>query len=163
MSRETDIGGRADYSALVKPYEQRYSFSCGPASLKIALRAFGKEMDEGDISSKLFTTREGTDWKPMEDLAKSLGLGTIFMHNVDYDVLLTMQRIGYVSIIGWTPNFDAAETKGEGHFSVVRKAKPNHIFIADPANGLITGMSKHEFTRAWFDEEYRRGLLALSP
>lgn len=151
---------------LIKPYEQRYSFSCGPASLHIAYKAYGKDIDEGHIATELEINEEGTTWKAMKEHPSKYGFNTWYKDRSDYEELKAVHdKTGFVQIIGWTSDRDNDRTKGEpeAHFSVIRRITPTHIMIADPAFANLYTMKKEDFMNKWFDDEAKRAYLTIVP
>lgn len=162
----TELINPIRYVDLIKSYEQRYSFSCGPAALHIAYKAYGKDIDEGQIATELELDEEGTSWKAMSEHPKRYGFNTWYRERANYDELKAVHdKTGFIQIIGWTSDRDNDRTRGlpEPHFSVIRKITPTHIMMTDPAFANLYTMKKEDFMSKWFDGEAKRAYMTIVP
>ncbi|MGG8496979.1 peptidase domain-containing ABC transporter [Tenacibaculum sp. TC6] len=128
---------------------------CGPASLQIICRYYGKYFELDEIRKRCETTKEGVSIYDLCKTAESLGFKTLPV-KTSYKKLLN--EIPLPCIIHWR----------KSHFIVVYKVTKDKVYVSDPAIGLIT-YSKQEFVNGWIahireKESWRKGvLIALEP
>lgn len=123
-------------SALKFPYyKQLDAMDCGPTCLRMIARHYGKIFSIGDLRAKSFITREGVSLLGISEAAESVGFRTLGA-KISYQQL--SEDVPLPCIVHWSQN----------HFVVVYKIKKDKVYIADPAEGLIT-LTKIEFERSW--------------
>ncbi|MEK7113029.1 MAG: cysteine peptidase family C39 domain-containing protein [Patescibacteria group bacterium] len=144
----------------IKPYEQRFKFSCGPSSLLIAYQSLGVEYDEARLVTEIGTDITGTSWEEMLLHPLRMGLKAELRGNSTWNELKRDFRRG-VLIVGWSVNFP--DTPSE-HFSVVRDITDDLIELADPGIPIKDQpniMEKEEFLVKWQGEVDKRIYLLI--
>lgn len=137
----------------VTHFSQSHSM-CGPASLKIALSAFGKEVTE-EACSKLAeaNTEHGTEHEGMVAAAKGMGATVVEGENASLSIIERFVKEEKVPvIIGW---FD----KDGDHYSVVIDITDTHVVLSDPSwdtperyiDRTLFENPESEFLSVWFD------------
>lgn len=112
---------------------------CGPASLRMIARYYGKSYSLDEIRNRSYITREGVSMMGISQAAESIGLHT-------QGVRLTWSQLKEEAqlpcIIHW----------GQNHFVIVYRIKKEKVFVADPMHGLLK-YSKEEFLRQWSSDQ----------
>ena len=98
---------------------------CGPACLKMIAEYYGKMISLQSLRELSSLTKAGTNLLGISNAAESLGFRTIGAR-ISSDVL--MNEIGLPCI---------AHLK-QGHFVVIYKVSRRKIYVADPAQGLLS-------------------------
>ena len=130
---------------MVKHCEQSKNM-CGPASLKIALSAFGKEMTEGELAALASaSTEHGTEHEGLVRAAQYVGATvTEKEQGLLADVEQCVKQ-GLPVIVGW---FD----RDGDHYSVIIDITPEYVVLADPAWDMPERFIKRAFfEEVWFD------------
>lgn len=131
------------------------SKDCGPASLQIISRHYGKYFNLDEIREKCPTTREGVSVYDICNAAEALGFKTMPV-KTSYRKLC--EEIPLPCIVHWRKT----------HFIVVYRVTKDKVYVSDPAIGLIT-YSKSEFVGGWLahireQQQWNKGvLIALEP
>ncbi len=123
---------------------------CGPTSLCMIARYYGKTYTQQTLRERSFITREGVSMLGTSDAAESIGMRTMGVR-ISYDQLA--EEVLLPCIAHWKQN----------HFVVVYKIKNNTVYVADPAHGLVN-YSKKEFLSCWAStqkEDKEQGLCLL--
>lgn len=133
------------------PYEyQLDAMDCGPASLKIIAKHFGKYFSLQYLRDICGITREGVSFLDLSYGAEKIGLHTLAVKVNINDLQL---KVPLPCIVHWE----------NSHFVVVYKTSKNKIFVSDPAKGLMN-YSLKEFQDGWYKEGETTGaLLAIEP
>jgi ATP-binding cassette subfamily B protein len=108
---------------------------CGPTSLAMIARYYGKAYSQQTLRERSFITREGVSMLGTSDAAESIGMRTMGVR-ITFDQLAS--EVLLPCIAHWKQN----------HFIVVYKIKNNSIYVADPAHGLVK-YTKEEFMTGW--------------
>lgn len=108
---------------------------CGPTSLAMVARFYGKAYSQQTLRERSFITREGVSMLGTSDAAESIGMRTMGVR-ITFDQLAN--EVLLPCIAHWKQN----------HFIVVYKIKNNTIYVADPAHGLVK-YTKEEFMAGW--------------
>jgi ATP-binding cassette subfamily B protein len=108
---------------------------CGPTSLAMIARYYGKAYSQQTLRERCFITREGVSMLGTSDAAESIGMRTMGVR-ITFEQLAT--EVLLPCIAHWKQN----------HFIVVYKIKNNSIYVADPAHGLVK-YTKKEFMAGW--------------
>jgi ATP-binding cassette subfamily B protein len=111
------------------------TMDCGPTSLRIIARYYGRNHSLESLRKKSFTNREGSSLSQLAAAAESIGFRTLSA-KIDFEQLT--EDAPLPCIIHWNQN----------HFVVVYKIKDEKVYVSDPAMGLIT-YSKKEFLEHW--------------
>ncbi len=129
---------------------QMDSQDCGPASLKIIAKHFGKFYSLQYMRDRCGITREGVSLLDLSTGAESIGLRTLAIKCTVDDVV---NSIPFPAIIFWNNN----------HFVVVYAADKKHIRVSDPAKGRIK-YTHEQFRKGWYQKDEKQGvLLAVEP
>lgn len=132
------------------PHRQTPGY-CGPASLKIVLRFFGKNISEAKLAKLSGATKEkGASAAGLIKAARKLGFRVYSKQNSSLNEVVKFLKLNLPVIIHWFPEDD-------GHYSVICGIEKNKIFIADPQFGKIRAVSKQEFLKHWFDYKTKSG------
>ncbi len=133
---------------LIKPYEQLYDSSCGPASLHIAYLALGKDIPEDQLVKELDCDDDGTDWEAMLANPQKHGFSVWESHRAKYEDLEDVIKVtGFPVIVPWFSN--RGRTEAADHYSVIKKISPLGILLVDPGQGDYYAMEKDEFVKRW--------------
>ena len=129
---------------------QMDSQDCGPASLKIIAKHFGKLYSLQFMRDRCGITKEGVSLLDLSTGAESIGLRTLAIKCTTNDVV---NSIPFPAILFWK----------NSHFVVVYHSDKKHIWVSDPAKGRIK-YSHEEFKQGWYQKGEKRGvLLAVEP
>lgn len=129
---------------------QMDSQDCGPASLKIIAKHFGKFYSLQFMRDRCGITKEGVSLLDLSIGAESIGLRTLAIKCTTNDVV---NSIPFPAILFWK----------NSHFVVVYHSDKKHIWVSDPAKGRIE-YSHEEFKQGWYQKGEKRGvLLAVEP
>lgn len=123
---------------------------CGPASLKMVAKHFGRYYSLQYLRDKCGITKEGVSLLGISAAAESIGLHTAAFKCTIDDVIL---KVPFPVIIYWNEN----------HFVVVYHANKKHIWVSDPCKGHVK-YTRREFMEGWYLKNEDKGvLLALEP
>lgn len=129
---------------------QMDSQDCGPASLKIIAKHFGKFYSLQYLRDRCGITKEGVSLLDLSTGAESIGLRTLAIKCTVDDVV---DSIPFPAIIFWNNN----------HFVVVYAANKKCVWVSDPAKGRVT-YTREEFRKGWCQKDEEQGvLLAVEP
>lgn len=129
---------------------QMDSQDCGPASLKIIAKYFGRYYSLQYLRDRCGITKEGVSLLDISTGAESIGLRTLAIKCTLNDVV---SRVPLPAIVFWNEN----------HFVVVYNADKKYIWVSDPAKGRIK-YTHEEFRKGWYPKEEENGvLLAVEP
>lgn len=129
---------------------QMDSHDCGPASLKIIAKHFGKYYSLQYLRDRCGITKEGVSLHDISVGAENIGLRTLA---VKCDVNEVVNSVPFPTIIFWNNN----------HFVVVYHADKKYIYISDPARGRVK-YSHETFKQGWYQRGENQGvLLAVEP
>ena len=104
---------------------------CGPASLKMVAKYFGRYYSLQYLRDKCGITKEGVSLLGISSAAESIGLHTVAIKCTIDDVVA---KVPFPAIIYWNEN----------HFVVVYNADRKYIYISDPSKGHVK-YSRQEF------------------
>ena len=128
------------------PHEfQMDAKDCGPASLMIIAKFYGKYYSLQYLRDLCGITREGVSFLDISYAADKIGLRTVSVKASMHDIV---DRISLPCIIHWNAN----------HFIVVYKASKTKIYVSDPAKGLVS-YSHEEFKDKWYKKGEETGVL----
>lgn len=129
---------------------QMDSQDCGPASLKIIAKHFGKFYSLQYLRDRCGITKEGVSLLDLSTGAESIGLRTLAIKCTIEDVV---NSIPFPAIIFWNNN----------HFVVVYAADKKHVRVSDPAKGRVR-YTREQFRKGWYQKDEKQGiLLAVEP
>lgn len=129
----------------IKPYEQKKSGYCGPASLKMVLHFYGLEKSEEELGKICgVKKRLGMEAERFKKAARRFGFKILIKDFADFaDINFYLKRKIPI-IVDWF-------SKDDGHYSVVVGLDKKYIYLADPEFDKIRKMDKEIFKRVWFD------------
>lgn len=129
---------------------QMDSQDCGPASLKIIAKHFGRYYSLQYLRDRCGITNQGITLLDLSTGAESVGLRTLAIKCTIEDVVNT---IPFPAILFWNEN----------HFIVVYHADKKYVWVSDPAKGRIK-YTHNEFRKGWYERGENTGvLLAVEP
>lgn len=138
---------------LLKRFPVEYqmdSQDCGPASLKIIAKYFGKFYSLQYLRDRCGITKEGVSLLDLSTGAESIGLRTLAIKCVMDDVV---NSIPLPAIVFWKEN----------HFVVVYGTDKRYVYVSDPAKGRIK-YTHEQFKKGWCRKGEENGvLLAVEP
>lgn len=108
---------------------------CGPTSLAMIARYYGKTYTQQTLRERCYITREGVSMLGTSDAAESIGMRTMGVR-ISFDKLAN--EVLLPCIAHWRQN----------HFIVVYKIKKDTVYVSDPAHGLVK-YTKDEFLSGW--------------
>jgi ATP-binding cassette subfamily B protein len=116
-------------------YKQLDANDCGPTSVRIISKYYGRNISVNDLRSKSFISRDGVSMLGISESAEAVGFRTLGT-KISFDKL--KDEAPLPCVVHWNQN----------HFVVVYKIKKDKVYISDPAAGLIT-LSRKDFERSW--------------
>lgn len=131
-------------------YKQPDSMDCGPTCLRMIAKYYGKHYTLPYLRNLALLSREGVSLLGISKAAEQIGLRTLGVKVTD---LQLYEEAPLPCIAHWKQN----------HFVVVHKITRNHVYVADPGNGLIR-YNKQEFLSAWASDSlngHPAGILLL--
>lgn len=129
---------------------QMDSQDCGPASLKIIAKHFGKYYSLQYLRDRCGITKSGVSLLDLSTGAESIGLRTLAIKCTITDVV---NSIPFPAVIFWK----------DSHFIVVYHADKKYVWVSDPAKGRIK-YTHDEFRKGWYLKDENHGvLLAVEP
>lgn len=129
---------------------QMDSQDCGPASLKIIAKYFGRYYSLQYLRDRCGITNQGISLLDLSTGAESIGLRTLAIKCTIEEVVTS---VPFPAILFWNEN----------HFVVVYHADKKHVWVSDPAKGRIK-YTHEEFLRGWYPKGENKGvLLAVEP
>ena len=129
---------------------QMDSQDCGPASLKIIAKHFGRYYSLQYLRDRCGITNQGITLLDLSTGAESIGLRTLAIKCTIEDVVNT---VPFPAILFWNEN----------HFIVVYHADKKYVWVSDPAKGRIK-YTHNEFRKGWYERGENTGvLLAVEP
>ncbi|MDD6437908.1 MAG: peptidase domain-containing ABC transporter [Prevotella sp.] len=129
---------------------QMDSQDCGPASLKMIAKFFGRYYSLQYLRDRCGITKEGVSLLDLSTGAESIGLHTLALKCTTEEL---MQKVPLPAIVHWNDN----------HFVVVYDADRRHFYVSDPTKGRVK-YTLEEFRRGWCKDKGNRGVvLAVEP
>ncbi|PXY39834.1 ABC transporter ATP-binding protein [Flavobacterium cheongpyeongense] len=138
------------------PHFHQYDFmDCGPTSLKMVCKFYGKNVDLAYLREISFINGQGTTFAGLVDAAEKLGLATMGL-SVTFNDLA--EELPLPCIVHWR----------QRHYAVVYKITDNKVVVGDPANFDLITYSKKDFLKGWLsskniNEDSEGLLLTLEP
>lgn len=127
-------------------YKQLDIMGCGPTCLKMIAKFYGKKIKIHEIRDASNINRSGSTLLGISHAAEKIGFNTLAV-NIDFETL--KNKAPLPCIIHWNNN----------HFVVLYNINRKHVFVADPAIGLIK-YSHAEFQKGW-KEKNENGMALL--
>lgn len=129
---------------------QMDSQDCGPASLKIIAKHFGRYYSLQYLRDRCGITNQGISLLDLSTGAENIGLRTLAIKCTIEEVITS---VPFPTILFWDEN----------HFVVLYHADKKHMWVSDPAKGRIK-YTHEEFRRGWYPKKENKGvLLAVEP
>lgn len=123
---------------------------CGPASLKMIAKYYGRYFSLQYLRDKCGITKEGVSLLGISAAAESIGLHSLAIKCTKDDVIL---RVPFPAILHWEEN----------HFVVIYHATSKFVWISDPIKGHVK-YTIQEFVDGWCSKGESSGvLLAIEP
>lgn len=123
---------------------------CGPTCLRMIAKYYGKTFSREFLRDKANITKLGVTMAGIAEAAEAIEMRTLGMR-ISFDSLLNEAPVPF--IIPWR----------QKHFVVVYKTSKTKIYIADPAQGLLT-YTHNDFKTAWTNTTDETGfVLILEP
>ena len=120
-------------------YKQYDSMDCGPTCLRMVAKHYGKNISVQTLRDKTQIGKEGVNLLGISEAAETIGFRTQAL-KLNYKSLTEDAKLPV--ILHWKQN----------HFVVLYVVKKNKLFIADPANGLVT-FTPQEFKANWISDK----------
>lgn len=143
-------------SKVVFPfYKQLDSMDCGPTSLRMIAKYYGKSYSLAFLREKCYLDRAGVSVKGISEAAELIGLRTLAV------------RIALVSADKNHPSLSDAPLPcivhwNQNHFLVVYKITSKWVYIADPADRKIK-LTHEEFNRSFCGDGDQGIAILLEP
>jgi ATP-binding cassette subfamily B protein len=115
--------------------KQREAMDCGPTSLAMICKYYGKNINLQTLRNKTEIGKEGVNLLGISNAAESIGFRT---QGVELSYEQITREAPLPCILHW----------GQNHFVVLLKSAKKKITIADPAKGIIK-LNKEEFLLHW--------------
>lgn len=129
---------------------QMDSQDCGPASLKIIAKYFGRYYSLQYLRDRCGITNQGVSLLDLSTGAESIGLRTLAIKCTIEEVVA---NVPFPAILFWNEN----------HFIVIYHADKRHVWVSDPSKGRIK-YTHEEFRCGWYPKGENKGvLLAVEP
>ena len=133
-------------------YRQETDYTCGAASLQMALAYLGKYFPQRALVRHLKpSVRTGIAARNMIRFAKAQGFHCYTKYNATLRDIKHFLKIKLPVIVGFIEPLG-----NEGHYAVVTRIKENNIILHDPWNGKDFVMSISAFRKRWFDYDPHR-------
>lgn len=135
-------------------HEQELDYSCGPASIKMALSCFGVIIPESRICRISKLTKDGLSHQQMLDAVRKLGFYSFVKVDSSIGHLKALSGTGLPVIVNYNHQPRRFPSSGEGgHYAVVTRVTDFHVILADPVEGRAHKLPIGEFDKNWFDRE----------
>lgn len=122
---------------------QHDAMDCGPACLRMVAQHHGRHYTLESLRQKCHISREGVSLLGISGAAEGIGFKTVGVH-LSFDQLKEDQPLP--CIVHWK----------QRHFVVVYKIRKDHVYVADPAHGLVKFHTK-EFLNGWISRKGEDG------
>ncbi len=146
--------------STTKIFVQPNEFSCGPSSLKIALRTLNMHISYATLFSLCRTTKTGTNTKDLIRAANQLGLSVMSMQKTTLTHIQSALRAQpgrkLAVIVDYLYQEDATEE--DSHFATVAaySARTGRITMFDSYSGTKKSYLWTDFIDRWYGYESRR-------
>ncbi len=130
-------------------FPQANEHVCGPATVQMALAAFGKHVAQESLDQELETPRDpdqGTDPHAIVRVLGAHGLSAEAISPASLqDIKNALDKDMVVLVCYSEPELDM------GHYSIVQDITDTEIVLHDPYHGPYFTISREEFERRWQD------------
>ena len=120
---------------------------CGPTCLRMIAKHYGKTFSREFLREKASITKTGVTMAGIAEAAEAIAMRTLGM------------RISLESLVSEAPTPFIVPWR-QKHFVVVYKTNKTKIYLADPAQGLLT-YSHEDFKKAWTNTTDNTGFVLL--
>lgn len=128
-------------------FKQLDSRDCGPTCLRMIAKYYGKTFSREFLRDKSSITKTGVTMAGIAEAAEAIEMRTLGMR-ISLESLVTQAPTPF--IVPWR----------QKHFVVVYKTSKTKIYVADPAQGLLT-YSHEDFKKAWTNTTDDTGFVLL--
>lgn len=128
-------------------FKQLDSRDCGPTCLRMIAKHYGKKFSREFLREKANITLTGVTMAGIAEAAEAIEMRTLGM------------RISMESLVAEAPTPFIVPWR-QKHFVVVYKTSKTKIYVADPAQGLLT-YTHEEFNKAWTNTTDDTGFVLL--
>ena len=128
-------------------YSQLDYRDCGPTCLRMIAKYYGKTFSRELLREKASITKTGVTMAGIAEAAEAIAMRTLGMR-ISLESLVTEAPTPF--IVPWR----------QKHFVVVYKTSKTKIYVADPAQGLLT-YSHEDFKKAWTNTTDNTGFVLL--
>ncbi|HEU4884907.1 MAG TPA: peptidase domain-containing ABC transporter [Longimicrobium sp.] len=119
-------------------FQQYDAMDCGPTCVRMVAGHYGKRFTQREMRERACIDRGGVSLLGIAYAAEAVGFRTL-------SVRTTLQALESEAplpcIVHWRQN----------HFVVVHRVTRDHVYVADPAEGLLS-YTHEEFTRGWLQD-----------
>ncbi|KKR31802.1 MAG: hypothetical protein UT63_C0060G0010 [Candidatus Gottesmanbacteria bacterium GW2011_GWC2_39_8] len=145
----------------IKPYTQRYDWSCGAATLLVCYRTLGiEDYTEEELIKELETSKGGTYWENMKNHPTELGFEVRAEENADLNKLEKVFKKGYPVVAFW---MDDRNGFVEPHYSVIKHIDKNKVVLVDTTWGDLIEFTKEEWLTRWDNGEGMKFFMTILP
>ena len=142
--------------------KQRFDFSCGAAALATLLRyGFGENVTEREILVQLFDLLTEEEKKA----TRTTGFSLLHLQRVaqarGYNAEGFRLDPGQLAKLGG-PVIVFIEPRGYKHFAVLRGARGDRVYLADPSRGNIR-MPQYSFLKDWRQDDNKGIIFVVEP
>jgi ATP-binding cassette subfamily B protein len=135
-------------------FKQFDAMDCGPTCLRMVAQYHGRSYSLQSLREKCYLSREGVSLKGISEGAEQIGFNTLVVKIPfkDKTPRPCLKNAPLPAIAYWNQN----------HFVVVTKVSNKHVWIADPAAGILK--LRHEvFQNHWKQDQDKGFVLLLEP
>ncbi len=126
-------------------FKQKKEYTCGPATLRMALATEGTWTTEEKLSRVAHTRKTGTDYSDIVRATRKHGFHCFVKRNARLDQALKFVKNGFPVIVTWTPwSFDPAD-----HYSLLIDYDKENVILNDPYNCRNHRINKKRFGKIW--------------
>lgn len=134
-------------------YKQEIDYTCGAASMRMALESCNIKKSEKQIVKLLRTSKSKGTWnKDFPVVAEKFKLNHVSMRDAAINDLKEYQKKGFAIIIGY---FHPIEKFG--HYAVLKKIDSKKIYLLDPYFGDKHSYDLDYFKKIWKNDPKHDG------
>ena len=125
-------------------FRQKKEYTCGPASLEMVMRFFGKNFTEENLAKLAHTKKDGTLHAGIIQAARKAGFYCYVHRNSSINHIQHFIDKGDPVIVNYIdPN------SGEGHYGVIIGYSSKNLVMNDSSNGQEFSIHKSKFEDLW--------------
>ncbi len=131
----------------IKHIKQETDWTCGPAVMRMALHALGKQVPEKKLIRLMKTTKEkGTDHDQFVEVAQKYNLPYISgAKSTTLKELKDLMKEEYVIIICYWD-----KKQKYGHYAIIKAIKEGRVWLADPDAHINYSYLSNYFQQIWY-------------